>query len=243
MYRINGHFSWYASYADIYRTQNDLRLHADGTTLGPQHGMTFESGIKSVWREGKLNGYLAVYRVEQRGIPLRTEAPPNNPIVCCYTSATGRSRGVELGVDGEFAPGWLIGSGYTHNLYATGTSEFPVTSTPRHLLKIWTSARLSGAFARWTIGGSLRAQTTAPGGTVLGCDAQAQNCRPRAEVTTGPYAVLDLRAGYQIHPNWQVALNVNNTFDKRYYLSQATPGLALWYGEPRNFMLRIDAKY
>jgi outer membrane receptor for ferric coprogen and ferric-rhodotorulic acid len=62
-------------------------------------------------------------------------------------------------------------------------------------------------------------------------------------VTTWPYAVLDLRAGYQIRSNWQVALNVNNSFDKRYYLSQNTPALAVWYGEPRNFMLRIDAKY
>jgi outer membrane receptor protein involved in Fe transport len=43
--------------------------------------------------------------------------------------------------------------------------------------------------------------------------------------------------------NWQVALNVNNVFDKRYYLSDATPYTAFWYGEPRNFMFRIDAKY
>jgi hypothetical protein len=26
-------------------------------------------------------------------------------------------------------------------------------------------------------------------------------------------------------------------------VSQDTPGVELWYGEPRNFMLRIDAKY
>ena len=58
-----------------------------------------------------------------------------------------------------------------------------------------------------------------------------------------PYAVLDLRAGYQISPNWQVALSVNNVLDKRYYLSQDSPLLSLWYGEPRNFRFRIDAKY
>jgi outer membrane receptor for ferric coprogen and ferric-rhodotorulic acid len=235
MYRINDHLSWYASYADIYRTQNELRLHADGTTVGPQHGITFESGIKGVWREGALNGYLAVYRVEQRNVPIQTEAPPDNPIVCCYTTGTGRSRGVDLGVDGELAPGWLIGSGYAYNLYKTGTPDLPITSTPRHLLKIWTSARLSGAFSRWTIGGSLRAQTASPG-------ASAVFLAPR-HVTMWPYAVLDLRAGYQLSPNWQVALSVNNILDKRYYLSQNTPDLTLWYGEPRNVMLRIDAKY
>jgi outer membrane receptor for ferric coprogen and ferric-rhodotorulic acid len=62
-------------------------------------------------------------------------------------------------------------------------------------------------------------------------------------VTTRPYAVLDLRAGYQLHRNWQVALSVNNVLDKRYYLSQEPPGAGFWYGDPRNFMLRIDAKY
>jgi outer-membrane receptor for ferric coprogen and ferric-rhodotorulic acid len=242
MYRINDHLSWYASGADIYQTQAAQYLRVDGTPVGPQYGITFESGIKGVWREGALNAYLAVYRVEQRDVPVRTEEPSNNPL-CCYRSATGRSRGVELGVDGELAPGWLIGSGYTYNLYATEDTDFPVMSTPRHLLKIWTSARLSGAFSRWTIGGSLRAQTTPPGGEVEVCDAQFQNCGRRAKVTMWPYAVLDLRAGYQLSPNWQVALSVNNVFDKRHYLSQDTPGVELWYGEPRNFMLRIDAKY
>ena len=74
-----------------------------------------------------------------------------------------------------------------------------------------------------------------------GPDAQGPNCL--RYVTTRPYAVLDLRMGYQLSRNWQLALNVNNVFDKRYYLSEETPNAFFWYGEPRNFMLRIDAKY
>jgi outer-membrane receptor for ferric coprogen and ferric-rhodotorulic acid len=89
----------------------------------------------------------------------------------------------------------------------------------------------------------LRAQTASPGGQIERCDAQSQICVPGTQVTTWPYAVLDLRAGYQLSRNWQVALSVNNVFDKRYYLSEDTPSAAFWYGEPRNFMLRIDAKY
>jgi outer-membrane receptor for ferric coprogen and ferric-rhodotorulic acid len=242
MYRMNDHLSWYASGADIDHTLNQAYLRADGMPVGPQHGITFESGIKGAWREGKLNGYLAVYRVEQRDVPLQVPGP-SNILGCCYTSTAGRSRGVELGVDGELAPGWLIGSGYTYNLYATGTYDAPVTSTPRHLLKTWTSARLAGAFSLWTIGGSLRAQTASPGEQVFSCDAQGQNCALSPFVTTRPYAVLDLRTGYQLSRNWQVALSVNNVVDKRYYLSQDTPNVGFWYGEPRNFMLRIDAKY
>jgi outer-membrane receptor for ferric coprogen and ferric-rhodotorulic acid len=253
MYRINDHFSWYASYADIYRTLPQTYLRADGTSVGPQHGITFESGVKGAWREGKLNGYLAAYRLEQRDVPEPVYVANNNTLGCCWTSGAGRSLGVELGVDGELAPGWLIGSGYAYNLtryiynnYDAGMNVLPDTSSPRHLLKIWTSARLSGAFSRWTIGGSLRAQTTAPGAVFYSCDplapvAPSPNCFQ--DVTTRPYAVLDLRAGYQLSRNWQVALNVNNVFDKRYYLSEETPNPFFWYGEPRNFMLRVDAKY
>jgi outer-membrane receptor for ferric coprogen and ferric-rhodotorulic acid len=246
-YRINDHISWYASYADIYHALDDgPYLRANGTTVGPQHGVTLESGIKGVWREGALNGSLAAYRVEQRDVPVLTEQTnePSNDGFCCYTSGSGRSRGVELELDGELAPGWLIGSGYAYNLYTAGPLVDQVTAaTPRHLLKIWTSSRLSGARSRWTTGGSLRAQTTAPGGNVIRCDAQNENCEFGTAVTMRPYAVVDLRAGYQISRNWQVALSVNNVVDKRYYVSQEAPTPSLWYGDPRNFMLRIDAKY
>jgi outer-membrane receptor for ferric coprogen and ferric-rhodotorulic acid len=242
LYRINEQLSWYASYADIYLTQYEPYLRSEGTPVGPQHGGTFESGIKGAWRDGALNGSLAVYRVRQSDV---TELPGEQSSIpmCCYSTGTGRSQGIELELDGELARGWFIGSGYTYNLYETGTPQLAVTSTPRHLLKVWTSARLPGAFARWTIGGSLRAQTAPPGASVLRCDAQIQNCIPGELVSTRPYAVLDLRAAYQLNPNWQVALSVNNVLDKRYFLSQDTPAFDVWYGEPRNLMLRIDAKF
>jgi outer membrane receptor for ferric coprogen and ferric-rhodotorulic acid len=245
LYRLNHHLSWYASYADIYLSHGAPLMRPDGKPLGPQHGVTFESGIKGAWRDGALNGSLALYRIEQRGVPLPTGAAAISGFGnCCYTSGAGRSRGAELEVNGELAPGWLIGSGYTFNLYntgKTGTNTLPDEATPHHLLKIWTSARLPGAFSRWTTGGSLRAQTAAPGAQVYYCNAQLQNCALGVDVGTRPYAVFDLREGFSLDRHWQVALSVNNVFDKRYYLSQDS--VNLWYGDPRNFMLRIDANY
>jgi outer-membrane receptor for ferric coprogen and ferric-rhodotorulic acid len=240
MYRINDHLSWYASYADIYRTQIAAYLRSDGRPVGPQHGVTFESGIKGVWREGALNGSLALYRVDQGHVPVRTEEPSSVPL-CCYVSGTGLSRGAELEVDGELAPGWLIGSGYAYNLYEKADGGIPNTSTPRHSLKIWTSAMLPGVLSRWTVGGSLGGQTASRGSPIYRCDAQFQNCVLGEAVIMRPYAVADLRAGFEVDPNWQVAISVNNVLDKRYYLSQN--GVDVWYGDPRNFMLRIDAKY
>ena len=242
LYRLTHHLSWYASYADIYRTLEGPYIGSDGRGLGPQHGVTFESGLKGAWRDGALNGSLAIYRVEQRGVPLQTGTSSTIPD-CCYTTGAGRSRGAELEVDGELAPGWLIGSGYAYNLYKTGDHTFPNDATPRHQLKVWTSARLPGAFSRWTLGGTLRAQTTSPGTLAQDCNAQYQNCVWAVDIGTRPYAVVDLRAGFKLDPHWQVALSVNNVLDKRYYLSQNTADESLWYGDPRNLILRIDAKY
>jgi outer-membrane receptor for ferric coprogen and ferric-rhodotorulic acid len=242
MYRVNDHLSWYASEADIYLTQLGTYLRTDGSVLGPQHGITFESGIKGAWRDNALNGSLAVYRVEQRNEPISTYERSSIPF-CCFTSGTGRSQGVELDLDGTLAPGWLIGSGYAYNLFSTGTPDYPDMATPRHLLKIWTSVRLRGALSRWTMGGSLRAQTVPPGPPMQLCESPLQNCLMVAQSVMHPYAVVDLRAGYQLSRNWQIALSVNNILDKRYYVAQESQTTELWYGDPRNFMLRIDAKF
>jgi outer membrane receptor for ferric coprogen and ferric-rhodotorulic acid len=119
MYRINDHLSWYASYADIYRAQTALFLRADGTPVGPQHGVTFESGIKGVWREGALNGYLAVYRVEQRG-------------ACQYKR---KSRPITLTVATREPPGAVgaSSSGSMATLRRAGSSAavMPITWTQR----------------------------------------------------------------------------------------------------------------
>jgi len=54
--------------------------------------------------------------------------------------------------------------------------------------------------------------------------------------------VFDLRAGFDVDSNWRVALSVNNVFDKVYYEALEST-LSGWYGEPRNWMLRIDGRY
>ena len=244
LYRISEHLSWYASYADVYLSHNGTPMRADGSFIGPKHGVNLETGLKGAWREGTLNGSLSVYQTAQGNVPLPDRANSLPGLSnCCFVTGEARSRGAEIEVDGELARGWLVGSGYTFNLHDAADGGIPVTSSPRHLLKIWTSTALPGALSAWTVGGSVRAQTAARGNLLLACDAQFQNCRPTEVVGQRAYAVLDLRAAFEINPSWEVALSVNNVLDKRYYLSQNTPAMNVWYGDPRNFMLRIDASF
>jgi len=210
--------------------------------VNPAHGVTLETGIKGAWRDGALNASLAAYRIDQRHIPVEDPTVTSSLPNCCYVAGTARSRGVELSVDGELAPGWLIGSGYTYNSSETPGESQSLTATPRHLLKIWTSKKLPDVLAAWTVGGALRAQTGARGTLYYDCDRNP-TCPLAEGLSQRPYAVLDLRAAFEVNPAWEVALNVNNIFDKRYFLSQNSPNAQAWYGEPRNFMVRIDARY
>jgi len=240
VYLVDEHYSWYASYADIYLT-NGYLMRSSGRPIGPAHGATSEFGLKGAWREGALNGSLALYRLGQRNVAIMDPGPRpanDNPAACCFLGATARSRGMEAEINGETAQGWLVGGGYTYNMNEAAVGGPLSRVTPRHMLKMWASVPLSGALVSWTVGGALRAQSRAPGTTVTNC-APGAGCAD-IEVPQKSFAVLDVRAGFQIDANWQVALTVNNVVDKRYYESIAS---SLWYGEPRNYALRVDARY
>jgi len=73
-----------------------------------------------------------------------------------------------------------------------------------------------------------------------GCPGSA--LQPFVEAQSS-YIVVSPRIGYQIGSKWQVAATVNNLFDKTYYQTIATPLGGNWYGDPRNFVVRLDGKF
>src|SRR5262249_33846980 len=148
------------------------------------------------------------------------------------------SQGAELELNGELKPGWLIGAGYTYDVYRiSGGESFPMLS-PRHLLKLWTSLQLPGELSRWTVGASLAGESHTDAGAGFNCSYQCD-----VNVPQKSYAVLDMRTAYRIDSNWQVALNVNNVLDKTYYDSIDPYNVRAFYGQPRNVMLRVDARF
>ncbi len=69
IYRINDRFSWYASYAAMYLTTEVKNERVGGGLIGPERAGNLETGIKGAWRDGALNGSLALYRIAQRDVP------------------------------------------------------------------------------------------------------------------------------------------------------------------------------
>jgi outer membrane receptor for ferric coprogen and ferric-rhodotorulic acid len=223
----------------------------DGSLLPAADGVTVETGVRAAWREGALNGLLAFYNIDQRGLAVVTNfVPPGGPVNilnCCYEpSGSNRSKGIDAELSGRLAPGWAIGSGYTYNTNKSKSGDAISSSTPRHLLKLWTNYDLRGTSRRWDVGGDLHVQTgnyTAGQNCVtdsLGlCIVRQGNFRD----VQGFYTVVNLRLGYQIDSHWRAALSVNNIFDRVYFQTIGTPSSGNWYGDPRNFLLRVDGRY
>src|SRR5262249_55871013 len=119
--------------------------------------------------------------------------------------------------------------------------------TPRHLFKFWTNYDLPGPWFRWSVGGSLRAQSTARNDDsgCLGINARGICIAGEKNFVTAQkgYAVVSPRIGYRLGEHWQAAVSIDNLFDRRYYETVGTPDLGNWYGEPRNIMVRFDGSY
>ena len=250
-YDWSPHYSVYASYADVYESNGNL-TRIGGALVPPIDGIDREVGIKGTWRNGMLNGILVFYDIEQRGIalpdPTATRADNQNfPMCCSVPAGINRSKGIDVEINGALTPGWLISAGYTfnYNHYVLGGDLS--TETPRHLFKLWSSTQLHGALERWSIGGSLRAQSRNYGDALV-CPQPTSSgaCfMPEQYIRSfqGSFAVADLRAGYRIDSHWRAAFSVNNVLDRVYYQTIGSPIGGNWYGEPRSFLLRIDGNY
>jgi outer-membrane receptor for ferric coprogen and ferric-rhodotorulic acid len=250
-YDLSAHYSLYASYADIYQTNNGVS-EVGGAFLPPADGIDQELGIKGSWRNGALNGLIVLYYIEQRGLAVRdlstSFVDQQGLSTCCFLpNGTNKSRGADAELNGELAPGWLIGAGYTFNINHALDGGDLSSATPRHLLKLWSSRELPGELARWTIGGSVQAQSrNFADGIVCAQVDSFGNCLGSQHLfreVQGSFAVVNLRAGYQIDAHWRAALSVNNVFDRIYYQTIGVAEGNNWYGEPRGFVLRIDGRY
>jgi outer membrane receptor for ferric coprogen and ferric-rhodotorulic acid len=57
------------------------------------------------------------------------------------------------------------------------------------------------------------------------------------------YAIWNALVEYRVDDHWNVTLNGNNLFDKKYYETVGTSTYGNFYGEPRNFMVTLRGAY
>lgn len=231
VYDITDQTSVYASYTEIYKLQSNYSV--DNKLLAPTTGSNYEIGLKNELFDGRLNASLALFQVDQAGLP---QVVPEAGRVCgptrdarCYTEgAKVRNRGFDAEVSGELMPGWNASMGYTysHPKYVAGASKGDIYGTensPQRLLKAATTYQLPGGLDQWRVGTSVYHQSK----------LYLNN------ITQGAYNLVDLNANYRVNQNVSVQLNLNNVFDEKYYTAIFSTDTGNYYGAPRNFALTL----
>jgi len=243
---LHPNYSLYASYTDIFRVQSN-NYQANGTPLDPAVGANYEIGLKGSTDDGKLNGSLAIFRIEETN---RSQIDPDYPISCsgnptggaCYINAGKvRSQGIETELNGEIAHGWHWFAGYTYNTTkylrdraADGSASANQgrsfrSIAPKHLLRLYTKYQLPGDWSRWSVTGGLNFQSkTYTGSSVIARQPS--------------YAVWNAGIGYEANKYLALHLSANNLLDKVYY-RRINTGVGNMYGEPRSFMLTARMKF
>lgn len=173
---------------------------------------------------------------------------------CCYL-AEGKvvSKGVDMEVSGEVMPDWMLIAGYTYNNNQNRKDNAAFsTITPKHMLKLWSTYRLPGAFNDVKLGGGVNLQSATYVSGSAGVldkmgnpvkDADDKDLSIPFDYKQSGYAVWNAMAEYRLDENWTLAYNLNNVFDKTYYTAVGSSYSGNWYGDPRNHMLTLRGTF
>lgn len=229
---LSKQFSLYASYADIFQPQS--AVSAGGGVLAPRVGSQREVGIKAALLEGRLNGHLAFFEINDVN---RALTDPNNP---AFSIAAGKveSKGFEAEISGQLMTGWDITAGYayTQTKYlqdsATNQDQAFAAFTPNHSYTLWSRYKFDeGALRGFSIGGGAK--------IVSAFYSRSGSVRWVQE----GYETYNAQIGYEFNKNLWATLTVTNLFDRTYYQWVNTANNGNRYGEPRTAILKVSTKW
>ncbi|SEI15757.1 TonB-dependent siderophore receptor [Pseudomonas asplenii] len=234
IYDLNEQWSWYASYADIFRPQSNYRDES-GKGLEPTTGSNYETGIKGALYDGRLNLSAAVFYIKQKDLYRAIEnssCPQFNADGSCYENGPpSTSKGVELEASGEITTGWQMAAGYTYNITRGDDGKSIDAETPKHMLRLSTMYNLQGDLNRLSVGGGVSTQS--------GYSSQFQG----QTVANPGRAIWDARTQYKLDDHWKLSFDLKNVFDKKYYEATGELRRGSYYGEPRNFMVTLRGDF
>nr|WP_276082293.1 TonB-dependent siderophore receptor [Methylobacterium sp. GC_Met_2] len=203
-----------------------------GRPFAFQQGEGVEAGAKLTMLDGNLSATAAVFDLRRTNVLTVDPVDPN------FSVAAGvvRSRGFDLTVAGDLAPGWRVFGTYTHvdaavardNSLPVGTrlANIPADSFAMQTVYEFQSAALRGL----GLGGGVTYVGQRAAGTAL------------STFKLPNYTTLNLISYYWITPGVRVYLNVDNLFDATYY-DRAFQNRYATPGAPRTIMGGVAARF
>ena len=231
VYELTPQWSAYVSYADVFIPQTERSVSQ--SILEPIEGTNLETGLKGELADGRVNVSLALFRYvhENRATQDTAGGFACDGWYCSRASGKVRSQGFEAEVSGEVVTDLQLSAGYTYN--TTKLLEDPdhegrifSTWTPKHMLRVWANYKLPGDFSRVSVGAGVNANSHTPS--------------QEFDFELPGVAIWSSRIAYQATDEIGVAMNLNNVFDKKYYIpSYNSASGGNYYGDPRNVMFTV----
>ena len=160
----------------------------------------------------------AVYRLDRTNT---RSTDPNDPTRIVQTGSQ-RTSGYEVGINGRLTPSWTIAGGYAYqDAYVTRATTAAaagarVAQVPRQMLSLWNNYQVHPRVAAAV--GILRRSDMF---------ATIDN-----SVTLPGYTRVDVAGFVKLAPSLRVQLNVENLFDKTYFIN-ADSNTNISFGFPR----------
>lgn len=198
-------------------------------SVDPETAVNIELGTKWELLDQRLALTAAVFRNDRENFKVADPGNPDNPTGEQQLDGRARVDGVALGVAGQLTEEWSVFANYTFldSEVLQSVSDFvkqstgldlqagnPLPNTPEHSASLWTTYALP---QNWLVGYGATYQDGYDGGRGVGFPDIKSYVTHRAMVA------------YQVNDNFSLQLNVNNLFDKEYYIrvrnnGWATPG-------------------
>ncbi|MET0321606.1 MAG: TonB-dependent siderophore receptor [Duganella sp.] len=229
VYNVTPGQTLYASYTSIFKPQS-VRDRT-GAGLAPREGKSYEAGWKSDWLDRRATSAVALFETRQDNLAERDpgQVVPGSLNQPAYLAVKGaRTRGIDLELSGQLAPGWNINTSFSHSTTEDNKGERIGTAAPANLFKLWTTYRLPGSWRGLTVGGGANWQSS------MHFSATPWQLGKTVTARQDAYIIANLMARYQFNHRVALTVNVSNLFDKTYLSSLDTTFYGGYFGDPRN---------
>ena len=225
VYNVTNNASVYASVANGFAAQ--LSNLCGGGTAPPQSTRNKEVGAKFEFLDDKLSLTSSVFELDQTN-----KLQYNTPLRCYELRDAQQTRGAELDLQGQLAPGWNAIFNYSYNVYRdTGASGTLFPGLPKHKMSAWTTYDFQGgALKGFGFGLGLTAASHAIGSRT----AATQFMLPGQ-------AQIDASLFYH-RAKWDVTAGVKNLGDRVLY-GVSTSNSFIPVLERRSFMLTVRRSF
>lgn len=226
--------------------------------------VNYELGTKWEFFDERLITSVAVFRTEQRNVPiLGRDVAAGDPVNAMLLRGYGKqiAQGIELGINGKITENWDVFAGAVyldterrHSAYLdavrragnsgagdygtwTRTDGDRLAFTPRITANLWTTYRFPVGL---TIGGGVQHV----GESYAGRPDDATRIIPNGKAGKLPdYTVFNLMASYEVSDNLTLRFNVDNVTDEKYANSGNWNMSRVTLGDPRTFLLSADFSF